>query len=383
MHPDSLAPLSGPPLSPPPSSARYSINNLGDPFDESNYGVHSRTFEIEVLDFFARLWQIERKDYWGYITTCGTEGNMLGILYGREAFPDGVLLASRASHYSVMKAARMYRMGHQYVDAQLSGEMDYDDFAKQLAALDGKPAIVCINAGTTVKGAVDSVATVLAALSDAGYTPGKNAYIHCDGALAGLLLPFIEGGHAGATFADGIDSMSVSGHKMLGTPMPCGVVITRRVHMERYSREVEYLNSTDTTIMGSRNGQAALAMWLALQRQNGTEGLLRDCRRCVENAKYLLGKLQEAGVSAMLNPLSTTVVFERPNEVCARKWQLACQGSVAHVVVMPSVTPAKLDEFFADYIKGRIEPVCVQEDMHECFCAPCATSTSVTCAPSP
>jgi hypothetical protein len=25
---------------------RYSINNLGDPFIESNYGVHSREFEV-------------------------------------------------------------------------------------------------------------------------------------------------------------------------------------------------------------------------------------------------------------------------------------------------------------------------------------------------
>ena len=72
---------------------RYSINNLGDPFVESNYGVHSRSFEvgksctlwrcekhfvklilqIAVLNFFADLWEISREDFWGYVTTCGTE----------------------------------------------------------------------------------------------------------------------------------------------------------------------------------------------------------------------------------------------------------------------------------------------------------------------
>ena len=49
-----------------------------------------------------------------------------------------------------------------------------------------------------------------------------------------MLLPF----HSETTerrhdyhisFKDGIDSISVSGHKMLGCPMPCGVVITRKV----------------------------------------------------------------------------------------------------------------------------------------------------------
>lgn len=28
---------------------RFSINNLGDPFIDSNYGVHSREFEVRIL----------------------------------------------------------------------------------------------------------------------------------------------------------------------------------------------------------------------------------------------------------------------------------------------------------------------------------------------
>jgi hypothetical protein len=39
----------------------FSINNLGDPFIESNYGVHSRQFEVAVLDWFARLWDLQQK----------------------------------------------------------------------------------------------------------------------------------------------------------------------------------------------------------------------------------------------------------------------------------------------------------------------------------
>jgi hypothetical protein len=60
----------------------FSINNLGDPFIESNYGVHSRQFEVGVLDWFAHLWELEKDEYWGYITNCGTEGNLHGILLG-------------------------------------------------------------------------------------------------------------------------------------------------------------------------------------------------------------------------------------------------------------------------------------------------------------
>ena len=124
---------------------KFSINNLGDPFIESNYGVHSREFEVShgwfcpnavlgmkriigrasnfrcplplrsilpslhtsdlsflpctpqvgVLNWFAKLWEIDAEEYWGYITTCGTEGNLHGILTGRENLPDGILYASQ------------------------------------------------------------------------------------------------------------------------------------------------------------------------------------------------------------------------------------------------------------------------------------------------
>lgn len=60
----------------------FSINNIGDPFIESNCGVHSKQFEVGVLDWFACLWEIEKNEYWGYITNCGTEGNLHGILVG-------------------------------------------------------------------------------------------------------------------------------------------------------------------------------------------------------------------------------------------------------------------------------------------------------------
>ena len=56
----------------------------------------------------------------------------------------------------------------------------------------------------------------------------------------------------------------------------------------------------------------------------------------------------------MLNELSSTVVFERPtSESFVRKWQLACQGPIAHVVVMPNITIAKMLEFVGDLILQR------------------------------
>lgn len=329
----------------------FSINNLGDPFIESNYGVHSRQFEVGVLDWFARLWEIEKDQYWGYITNCGTEGNLHGILVGREVFPDGILYASKESHYSVFKAARMYRMDCIKIETLVTGEIDCSDFKAKLLQNKDKPAIINVNIGTTVKGAVDDLDLVITTLEDCGFSHNR-FYIHCDGALFGLMLPFVTRAPQ-VTFKKPIGSVSVSGHKFVGCPMPCGVQITRMDHINALSRNVEYLASRDATIMGSRNGHAPIFLWYTLNRK-GYCGFQKEVQKCLRNAHYLKDRLREAGISAMLNELSSTVVFERPqDEEFIRRWQLACQGNIAHVVVMPSVSIEKLDTFLNELVERR------------------------------
>jgi histidine decarboxylase len=66
--------------------------------------------------------------------------------------------------------------------------------------------------------------------------------------------------------------------------------------------------------------------------------------------------LEQCGIKTMLNELSNTVVFERPREEAfVRKWQLACEGDIAHVVVMPNIDIDKLEEF-VQVRAGRLEP---------------------------
>ncbi|XP_010241734.1 PREDICTED: serine decarboxylase 1-like [Nelumbo nucifera] len=354
----------------------FSINNLGDPFIESKYGVHSRQFEVGVLDWFARLWELEKDEYWGYITNCGTEGNLHGILVGREVLPDGILYASRESHYSVFKAARMYRMECIKVDTLASGEIDCTDFRAKLLPNKDKPAIINVNIGTTVKGAIDDLDMVIKTLEDTGFTQDR-FYIHCDGALFGLMMPFIKRAPK-VSFKKPIGSASVSGHKFVGCPMPCGVEITRLEHINALSRNVEYLASRDATIMGSRNGHTPIFLWYTLN-QKGYKGFQKEVQKCLSNAFYLKDRLRAAGVGAMLNEFSSTVVFERPqDEEFVRRWHLACQGDIAHVVVMPNVTIEKLDVFVDELMQKRsawfrngriLQPPCIAADVGNENCA--------------
>eukprot|EP01051_Picozoa_sp_SAG22_P004979 SAG22_NODE_283_length_13027_cov_25.568535_10_plen_165_part_00 len=121
-----------------------------------------------------------------------------------------------------------------------------------------RPAIINVNIGTTVKGAVDNLDRILRILKSLGI-PRERYHIHCDGALFAMMMPFVDWAPS-IGFDKPIDSIAVSGHKMLGCPMPCGVALTRKEHVQKVEQKIEYLNSVDTTIMGSRNGQAALYM---------------------------------------------------------------------------------------------------------------------------
>ena len=255
------------------SFMKYSINNLGDPFVSSNYGVHSRQFECSVIDFFAKLWKMKPGSYWGYVTTSGTEGNLHGVLLARERLPDGILYTSNETHYSVFKAARYYRMDCNSIPTCALGEIDYVKLAEEIDKHRDRPVILNVNIGTTVKGAVDNLDRVLEILQTLGI-PREQYHIHCDGALFALMMPFIDNAPE-ISFRKPIDSIAVSGHKMLGCPMPCGVALTRKDHVKNVEQRIDYLNSVDTTIMGSRNGQASLFMWYSL-RKKGINGIKRD-----------------------------------------------------------------------------------------------------------
>lgn len=318
----------------------FTINNLGDPFINSNYKINSKGFEKEVCEFFADLYDL--KNSWGYITTCGTEGNLYGLLLARETYPDGILYYSQDAHYSVAKAAHYFRIPHIIVNSQENGEMNYEDLKEKLDP--SHPVLINLTIGTTFSGAVDDVDQILACLEAKNVT---QFYIHCDAALGGLLLPYLK--PEWFTFEKPIHSLAISGHKFIGTPFPCGVVLARRELAEHLAQEIEYIGSKDTTIMGSRNGQAVLLLWYAIYNRQHLFSL--EVAICLENAHYLQERLQEAGIKTLLNPFSTTVVFEKPSQQLVEKWQLATKGEWAHFIVMQNHERLLIDHFVADMAK--------------------------------
>ncbi|MBE9004560.1 histidine decarboxylase [Fortiea sp. LEGE XX443] len=322
----------------------FLLNNAGDPYVEPDFGLHSRKFEQEVLSFFAELYKIPENEFWGYVTAGGTEGNLYGILLAREIYPNGILYSSQDSHYSIAKAARLFGIQHQVINSQANGEMNYEHLSQVIRQNSQQPVIINLNIGTTVKGAIDDLDKVLEILTRHQI---KDYYIHCDAALSGMILPFLDGAPQ-VNFQKPIDSVAISG-KFIGSPLPCGVVLTKKKWVEKVETMIEYIGSKDTTILGSRNGHTPLIIWYALQTR-GYEGFAKEAKTCIQNAQYLFQQLKLREYPCMLNKFSNTVVFQKPCQKLIKKWQLATQGNWAHIIVMQNIDRQKIDTFVNELV---------------------------------
>ncbi|MXY88860.1 MAG: histidine decarboxylase [Dehalococcoidia bacterium] len=317
---------------------QYSLNNIGDPFHESNYAINSRAFEREVIAAFANLMHLPAEDAWGYVTSGGTEGNMYGLYLARKLHPDGIVFFSQDTHYSVLKNLSVLNMRNIMIKSQENGELDYDDLYETVRIHRDTPVIVMANIGTTMKGAIDDLGRVRAILEDLAIT---SHYIHADAALSGMILPFVDDPQPYG-FDAGIDSVSLSGHKVIGAPLPCGVVLTKREYVNAVARSVEYLGTLDTTVPGSRSGFTPLILWYALEHY-GLDGLRRLVADMLDMAAYAVERFNENGIPAWRNRNSVTVVFPRPSEEVVRRWQLAPLDDIAHIITM-HVTRETVDE---------------------------------------
>ncbi len=331
----------------------YSLNNVGDPFASGHYRLNSHAFEREVLEFFAEMTQAPDGQWWGYVTNGGTEGNLYGMYLARELFPDGIVYFSRDSHYSVSKNLHFLGMRNIMIRSQPNGEMDYEDLRETVRIRRDATPIIFANIGTTMKEGRDDIGIIQGVLDELVM---DKRYIHSDAALCGGYAAFLEPRPAW-DFADGADSISISGHKFFASPIPCGIVLAKRGHVDRISHSVAYIGTRDTTISGSRNGFTPMVLWYAI-RSLGVDGLRRRLHNAMAVADYAEREVRAAGIEAHRNRAALTVVFPRPAQAVCEKWQLAAAGDIAHIICMPHVTRAQVDALLQDILseRGRAAP---------------------------
>lgn len=319
------------------------INNVGDPEAESTLTIDTKEVERKCISFFADILSASTENVWGYVTNGGTEGNLYGLYLARECFPNAIVYYSEATHYSVKKNLHLLNMRNVVVRSNENGEMDYEDLEQILTIHRDKPAVFFLNIGTTMTEAVDDLDKIKKIIRKYAI---KNYYIHCDAAFLGTIAPFVEP-KPKFDFSEGVDSISISGHKFLGGPIPCGIVMCKRSHRNRVANSISYVGTLDTTITGSRNGLTPLLLWSLLEKY-GKNGLKRRVEESQKIAEYVEVELNKLGKNAWRNNDALTVVFDKPtNEIC-KKFQLASEENIAHIICIPGIQKQQIDALLTE-----------------------------------
>lgn len=337
-----------------PFLTRELLNNVGDPYVDGHGRNHTKRFEREVVEMLADIFRAPADDRWGYVTSGGTEGNYWALRLAQRVFAASgtfgrrpVVYFNERAHYSIPKIVRDLGLDAVPLRADEFDRLDYDDFRDQVNRRRDRPVVVAATIGTTMSEAIDDIRVIGGILDQLAV---HERFIHADAALAGLPLGLLDPDRRpGFDFADGADTISISGHKFPGSPSPNGVVLARRSRSEPYLRNVSYTGSPDTTIAGSRSGHAALVLWYALNH-HGVAGHRRRAEQARELAAYTHAQLQQLGWPAHRHPLAFTVMLQTPpDRVLQKGWVLAeGDNGWSHLLTMPGITIDVVQDFLAD-----------------------------------
>lgn len=322
---------------------KYPINNIGDPFANKS-AMSSHEYEQEVITWFLQLLGSNPQDGWGYTTTGGTEGIIFGMWKARDAYPGGIAYISDQAHYAMKKAACILNMTCIVIKTDSLGQMDYADFERQLNK--DKPAIVIATLGTLMTSAKDDVTKIRA------ITTSKNipCYIHADAAFDGMVLPFVETEFA-HRLDQGIDSISISGHKLIGSPMPSGIVIIKKEHLNS-PIHINFIDIFDSTVAGSRSGFASLVLWSAIKKY-GIAGYKAFVTDCINRAEKYCKLLNQNGIAAWRFKDAVTIVLEKQSELFIKKWRAPTDEKHTTLMALPKLTEKMIQEIIDDIISTK------------------------------
>ena len=321
---------------------KFNINNIGDPF-HPNDGINTCLLEQEVIAFWADKFHLDPELAWGYLSGGSTEAIMYGIAQGRDRLEDPVLLFSEECHYCLQKIAHLLQLPERVIPSLADGSLDLEALSDVIVSLEGRPFILNLTVGTTFHGAIESPQEVLELLERHGC---REFHLHVDAALYGPMLPWVKGS-VPFDFRLPIHSLSFSGHKFLGSPIPCGVLISHRDRIRPFKGNSQYVGSLDTTLSSSRNGLSTLVLWL-LTKKLGAQGMAELAVEAFELAAETTERMQRAGIPTNRHPGGCILVFPKPSESIARRWHLSTRGEFAHIVTLPGVTHDMLSNFILE-----------------------------------
>lgn len=237
----------------------------------------------------------------GYIASGGTEANIQACWIYRNYFKvekkakhkEIALLCSEDTHYSIPKASNLLNISKFSVPViENTREITPEAVASsiELAKSKGKKYfIVVANMATTMFGSVDNPQIYIDALKAAGV----EYKLHIDGAYGGFIYP-VTSSNKSLSFANPeVSSITIDAHKMLQAPYGTGIFLARKGLIGYVlTKEAQYVSGMDLTLIGSRSGANAIAVWMILMTY-GPYGWLEKMQTLIYRTDRLCNELDK------------------------------------------------------------------------------------------
>ena len=333
--------------------SKIQLNNIADPYKPPSIDVDPNTYNLEkkYLEKYASWINMDLNNMWGITTSCGSEGCLYGIVYGKKHFDKlkPIVLTSKKSHYVIERYSKMFNLEIIMCNVNKYDELDMTCFESTIIKNSEKfkknGIIVVLTIGTTIKCGYDNISESVTILKK----HNMNYYLHLDAALGGFIVPFLENNPINYKKTN-FDSISVSPYKMLGMPYPSGFFITTLDN--KLHNQSEYTSKDDGSLFCSRNGQSVLYIYLYLCMNNSFNECKEDVISCLNLKQYVIKKLQNFNIKYGENPNNGLTIYfkkETMNDALIKKYHLITDNIYSHIYIMPGAKKSVLDSFISDY----------------------------------
>ncbi|MEM7280708.1 MAG: aminotransferase class V-fold PLP-dependent enzyme [Pseudomonadota bacterium] len=236
---------------------------------------------------------------------------------GLSGLPQMPVLTSGFVHASTLKVLAVQGVGRGHIqrfEKDGFGRLDLDAYRKGLEALDGKPALVVVNAGEVNAGEFDPVNDMIQLARE------HNCWVHVDGAFGLFAAASPRTAHLVAG-VENADSATVDGHKWLNVPYDSGYAFVRDYGLlaRAFRYSADYLpdeNEERPTFgaIGPESSRRArsFAVWATLKAY-GREGHQAIVEHCLDIAQHFAQVVDQTEHLERMNKPELNIVAFRFN----------------------------------------------------------------------
>ncbi|ACL75401.1 aminotransferase class I/II-fold pyridoxal phosphate-dependent enzyme [Ruminiclostridium cellulolyticum] len=349
---------------------QYNDNHVGT-FSNNNTDLNiSRKMEKQFIEMLGDLYGDIEAD--GYVTSGGTEGNIMGIWVGKYYLGGGetdnlCLIKTYLTHQSIDKACSLnnitniieipYNQNFEMDTNLLRNEIDF-----QIES--GKNRIIIVaTVGYTMTGTSDPIDEIDKIIQDYSRNKDVSFYLHVDAAIGGLVYPFCKKEDFAFQYPS-VKSLTVDPHKMGYVPFSAGVFLCRRNLQDCVAIPIKYAKTVmDKTLVSSRSAAAAAACWTTFNYL-GIAGFEKKIKKLISIKEYLVEKVLADKLAVLISDPGTNMVclyFDSLAQGLLPEWiekkytldgfLLKCKDEMIicyKVYIMPHVTKRAILQFVDD-----------------------------------